>query len=505
MPTTDLERFFNDVVALTPSLASYLGQRSSDDKFENSLGPEYTAKYDALLAKYASRKNKLSSTVEDRVLAWTLDDEAARAKFRFELMPMTSFENMVLNLLFQERELYAKASPESAESRHRDMALKIDQAVENMREGMKRGLVVPRRIAKKMLASTEAATELVPGTEWATARLIAFLKKEYVQACPPKALGYCDLPGGKAMYKHLVRSNTTLPLSPEEVHAYGVEEVSRLKKAFTRLSKSMFPMEKMALGDFYARVMLDPREYLQGTKETLQAYRRVRARVQKTFKANFEYVLKKDYEIKAVSKDMESTSPAAFYMPSTYDQSYTGTFYVNARDPLGNPLYSMYALSLHEGFHHYQFQCMVEKKVPAHMIYFVDSVAYTEGIALYAEGLGDYDDDRERFGAYVMEMLRAVRLVVDTGVHWYGWSWKKSLAYMVKHLPLPRADLETELERYVCLPGQALCYSIGRRTFVELRDAFLRDGRGSIRDFHTLLLEDGVLPLQVLKEKLASH
>ena len=491
------EGFFNDVLTLTPSLASYLGDRSKDGRYENSLGPEYNKDYASLLEKYSTAPQ---AGIQGQMMAWKIKNDMARSKLPFDLLPMTSFENLILNFSFLEKEIYASKPSQDLDTRRRDMSVLVDQAIANMRLGMSSKIAVPQCICKRMIKSL-SASEALAGVEEAQARMIAFLKNEYLHACP-KDIGLCHLPCGKDMYRHLVKELTTLDITPEEAHSYGKEEVHRISQAFKALSE-----KGETLLEFYDRIMSNPGEYLKDSKATIDAYRSTRSRVRRDFSRSFAYPLKKYYSIKAVSKDMESTSPAAFYMPSSYDGKFNGTFYVNARNPKGNPRYAMYSLSLHEGFHHYQFQYMVEKRIPKHMIYFIDSVAYTEGIALYAESLGRYKDDRERFGGLMLEMLRAVRLVIDTGIHWYSWSYSKALNYMMAKLPLTKDEIVTELERYICLPAQALCYSLGRRVFIDLRTEYFKARGASIadinvlKDYHELILKDGVLPLAVLQRK----
>lgn len=200
---------------------------------------------------------------------------------------------------------------------------------------------------------------------------------------------------------------------------------------------------------------------------------------------------------------MEDSSAGAFYVPSSYRPGdFEGTFYVNTRNLRENPIYSMYSLSLHEGFHHYQSQYMIEKKVPSYMIFGISNNSYAEGIALYAEELGDYSDPVEEFGFLTSAIFRAARLVVDTGIHWYGWTWRKAVDYMTYHVPLSAGEITTEVERYICYPAQALCYSIGRKVFVENREKYLRAFPGDIKGYHRLILEDGVLPLHLITSKV---
>jgi len=488
---------------MTPSLAYYMGDKTRDDHFENSLGDEYNDAYSALIKRYAKAvkaKGPSACSIQDAVLIWKLNMEIEGDKYPLDLITTTSFENIVLDLHFVDKELYKRSTPEANRSRRADYVPILESAMGLMRKGIAKGITIPRRICKRMLRSMNEIDTVLPGLEEVVAKMKAFVRDDYLPACR-KTLGYCHMGKvGKRMYKYLVKDQTTLDISPEEVHAYGLEEVARIERGFHELKSRMGFTKTKTLSGFYRKVVNDETHYIK--TGLMNAYDQVRKRVEATWADHFNYKLHTNYALKKVPEDMQDTSAAAFYMPSS--KSYRGTFFVNTGDVHGNPKYSMYALSLHEGFHHYQYEYMVEKRVPTHMIYGIDGTAYVEGIAHYAEGLGDYSHSLEEiFGKLSYEMLRAVRLVVDTGIHWYGWSWNKALTYMRKHLPMSRTEIEEELERYVCIPGQALCYSLGRRVFMELRNKYLAvHGQGAEKAFHELILEDGVLPLEVLKKKI---
>lgn len=496
-----LESFFNEYVKLTPSLANYIGDHSMDHRIENSLGKEYISQYKQLVYKYI---NKLKSKqndhdhnccMQDIVLRWGLHMEVEGFRYSLELMPISSHNNIATDLAFTEKNMYHNSH---TPSRIQDYVNIIDTVVENMQRGMAVGLVLPRRICLKMMSDIQSVIRThgcVPGTEDATKRLLSFVQHTYLPSCR-SSIGFCSLPRGKEMYVYLVKQCTSLDITPEEVHAYGLSEVDRI-------SREIHDIGYVPKAVYYER-----------KQDVLSAYRRQRVRVTRMWKRYFPYTLKHNYRVQSVPESMEKTAAGAFYVTSTYDGKFRGTFYVNTRN-LGargreNPTYTMYVLSLHEGFHHYQFQYMIENKdrVPLHMIYGFETDAYVEGMAHYAEGLGDFKNTDEKYGKLVYEMFRAVRLVVDTGVHYYGWSWGKALAYMRKYLSsrMGEDELVTELERYICIPGQALSYSIGKKVILELREKYLNNfgsSDSSIRSFHQLILEDGILPLNVLTQKVA--
>jgi len=497
--------YFAEKLRMSPSLGSYLGDRRRDSHVEDALSPvmrdatyQLFKKYDTLLYNKTA-KDHLS--IEDEALAWEVKMGLESHQYPLEQLTMNSFHNVVIEMAFNESQMYPKRS----ESRVIDYIAILRTTISNMRAGIHNKVVLPKCICTKLLSSLRSfmkSGSVIKGTEEVLVELITFLEKEYLPACRD-TLGLCDLPKGKAMYRHLIRSQTSTNMTPEAIHAYGLKEVARIEAAFRRIQE-VLGRKKESLAHFYKWAMNQKDQYCTNDAEVMRMYKAMQKRIRETiWKDNFDYTLKTDYHIKKVAKEMEDTSAGAFYIPSSYKPGeFEGTFYVNMRDLKENPKYNMYTLSLHEGFHHYQYQYMIENRIPSHMIYGVSNNAYSEGIALYAEGLGVYDDPMEEFGHLVNDMMRAARLVVDTGLHWYGWSWKKTLDYMLEHVPLSHTEIETELERYICYPAQALCYSIGRKVFTDLRHAYLKEHPGNIKEYHRLILEDGILPLDVLKEKM---
>ena len=498
--------YFAEKLRMSPSLGSYLGDRRRDSHVEDALSPtmrdatyQLFKRYDTLLCNKKEKGHPLS--IEDAALAWEVKMGLESHQYPLEQLTMNSFHNVVIEMAFNESQMYPKPS----ESRVIDYNAILRTTISNMKAGIRNKVVLPVRICTKLLTSLHSfmkSGSAIKGTEEAIVELISFLEKEYLPACRD-TLGLCDLPKGKAMYRHLIRSQTSTNMTPEAIHAYGLKEVARIEAAFRRIQE-VLGRKRESLAHFYKWAMNRKDQYCSSDAEVMKMYKATQKRIRETiWKDNFDYSLKMDYHIKKVAKEMEDTSAGAFYIPSSYKPGeFEGTFYVNMRDLKENPKYNMYTLSLHEGFHHYQYQYMIENRIPSHMIYGISNNAYSEGIALYAEGLGIYDDPMEEFGNLVNDMMRAARLVVDTGLHWYGWSWKKTLDYMFQHVPLSHTEIETELERYICYPAQALCYSIGRKVFTDLRDAYLKEHPGDIKGYHHFILEDGILPLDVLKEKM---
>ena len=504
--------YFLDKLALYPSIASFLGDRHRDAHYENALSPEMLHKSKELFQKYHNAieaKRKKGLTMEDTALAWEVKMGLEGLKYPFQQLSMNSFNNVVSDLAFGESQFY----PHPSESRYHDYVAVLRTVIDNMKQGIASHHVLPRFICEKLITAIQQFMDdkrCIKGTEVVVSDILHFLKKEYLPACRT-TIGFCDMPQGKEMYRHLIREQTSTHMTPEAIYEYGIKEVHRLETAL-RLVQAKLPLVQAKLGGspkeslfhFYKRMLANPDYICKTTADIMKHYREIQQRIKDTvWKTNFNYTLKVDYHIKKVPKNMEESSAGAFYVPSSYRRgAFEGTFYVNTRNLRENPIYSMYALSLHEGFHHYQYQYMTENKVPSYMIYGITNNAYPEGIALYAEELGDYSDPLEEFGQLTSAIFRAARLVVDTGIHWYGWSYQKAVDYMTHHVPLSADEITTEVERYICYPAQALCYSIGRKVFVENREKYLKVFPGDIKGYHTLILEDGSLPLHLIGYKV---
>ena len=265
----------------------------------------------------------------------------------------------------------------------------------------------------------------------------------------------------------------------------------------------------LTLLQFYDKMRSDQNNYYTTSAGVLQGYENTKAKIEQLIMPKYFRTQVKPFEIKAVPKEQEEGSPAAYYYPGN-SSGRAGVFYVNTKNIKENPKFNMVALTLHEGNpgHNYQFQYALDKNIPDYRVYATDGTAYAEGWGLYAESLGDalYDQTTAEgrfnyYGRLNYEMFRALRLVVDTGIHYYGWSHKKALDYMLKYSSLEKSELDKEVERYICLPGQALAYKIGQMFISDLKTEYMKKAGADIKDFHDKVLENGVLPLKLLGEQ----
>jgi uncharacterized protein (DUF885 family) len=316
--------------------------------------------------------------------------------------------------------------------------------------------------------------------------------------------GICFLPDGEQMYGILARLHTSMTFSPDELHAMGrrfVEEVhEELKETAQRLWNTT------GITDIFERLSNDPSLRYESREEMLEHARRVVAAAEAEAPSWFAVVPDQPCVVEPVPEAEEAGMAPAYYMPGAIDGSRSGTYYLNTSKPAERHRYASEDIAFHEAVpgHHFQLTIAMETAdlVPARRVLY--DTACAEGWGLYSERLADemglYSDDLSRMGLFVADAWRASRLVVDTGLHAMGWTRDQALEWMTEHTPLPRIEVESEVDRYISYPGQALAYMVGRREIVRLRsEAADRLGtRFDLRAFHDLVLRAGILPLPAL-------
>jgi len=339
--------------------------------------------------------------------------------------------------------------------------------------------------------------------------LRAFIIDDYLPAAPEDA-GLTHVPGGDALYAHFVRTYTTTELAPDAIHELGLREVARIRAEMEALA----PQTGYggSLHDVFAQLRADPANYHASGEALLLAYRAIAKRIDPELVKVFRTLPRLPYGVVPVPAALAPDTTTAYYYPGALDGSRAGSYYVNLYRPEQRPIYEMMVLSLHECVpgHHLQIALAQELRgLPEFRRASLAYTAYVEGWGLYAESLGDemglYDDAKSKFGALTYQMWRAVRLVVDTGIHARGWSRQRATEYFLDNAAKTRLDVENEIDRYITRPGQALAYKIGELKIRELRArAQTRLGaRFDLRDFHDLILGQGALPLDVLESQVA--
>ena len=322
------------------------------------------------------------------------------------------------------------------------------------------------------------------------------------------SIAVSELPDGKAYYDFLARYYTTTELTAEQIHATGLKEVARIRAEMERVKAQTGFTGTLA--EFFTYLRTDPKFFHKTPEELLTAYRALSKRIDPELVKVFKTLPRLPYGVRPIPDNIAPDTTTAYYQPGASDGTRPGYYYVNLYKPEVRPTWEMMPLSLHEAVpgHHFQFARGLE--IPdapmfRRTAYFV---AYGEGWGLYAEQLGFemglYDDPYDHFGQLVYEMWRAVRLVVDTGMHAKGWCRDQAIAYFKDNAAKTEQDIVNEIDRYIGTPGQALAYKIGQIKISELRARATRElgPKFDLREFNDAVLETGSVPLEALERHI---
>lgn len=548
------EEYFALQLERNPIRATFLGDHRFNDRLAITIAPDWREEAEAIERRFLARAESIDPAAldHDARLSRTLfirERESAIADYRFpgHLIPLNQFYNMG-NFLAQlgsgegAQPFNTVEDYEDFLSRLEDFSRWVDQAMANMREGIERGVVQPGILMERTATQLESQVvddptesifwrpvnnfpDDIPEAErerLRTAyreaienrivsdyqRLSNFVREEYM----PHTLetdGMTGLPDGDDWYAHRVRETTTTDLSPAEIHRIGLAEVERIHGEIREV------MERVdfdgSLDEFFEFTGSDPRFYPDTQDELLQAYEDLRPRVEEAASRLFDITPDAAFEIRPVEPFREQSASGASYQRPPADGSRPGIFYVNTYDLSARPLWAVQSLFLHEAIpgHHFQIALQQEQEHLPRFRRFGGPTAFVEGWGLYAESLGSemglYEDPYQYFGMLSAELWRAIRLVVDTGLHHHGWSREDVLDYMYENSAVGEARAVSEAERYMAIPSQALAYKIGQLRIQQLR----REAANALGDdfdiqaFHNLLLTNGALPLDVLEEEVA--
>ena len=338
-------------------------------------------------------------------------------------------------------------------------------------------------------------------------RLRDYLKNQY-RPHARTSVGLGQMKGGPALYAYMVRSTTTTDMTPAQIHALGLSEVARIRSGMEAIKRKVGFQGTLA--QFFVHVREDKHFQPPSAQAFGDDFRRVKAKTETALPRLFNLVPKGGLEIRPVPDYIAKNQAGAYYQGGTPDGSRPGVFYYNTYDLPSRQTFTEETLFLHEGEpgHHFQISLAQEDAGLPAFQRFGGNTAYVEGWALYAESLGEelglYTDPYQKFGNLTDEMLRAMRLVVDTGIHAQGWSRDKAIAYMLDNSAMGRTDATAEVERYIAIPSQALAYKVGQLTIRRLRTKaeHALGPKFDVRAFHARVLEDGALPMAVLEKKV---
>ncbi|MEM9055880.1 MAG: DUF885 domain-containing protein [Pseudomonadota bacterium] len=551
--TALFDDWFEASLELNPLLATSIGDARYNDRFPNFLGPDYRRRQEAVEREYLARirtidRDRLEGQKRLSYDIFVRDRLESRAGLEFpgHLLPINQFSS--LPNFFAQLGSGKSIQPFATAVDYDNFLGRIDgfvayvaQAIVNMREGMDTGYVQPRVLMTKTLpqlathvvdtpeeslfwAPVGAMPEAIAGAErerltsaYAAAitdkvvptyaRLHAFLRDEYLPATRD-AVGMAALPDGARWYAHRVKVNTTTTLLPDEIHAIGLEEVARILDEMNTVRRTVG--FKGDLPAFFEHLKTDDAYYFDSAEAVVAGYREVGERIDALIPAYFDIFPAANYEIRPVEAFRAESSAGASYQPGSPDGSRPGVFYINTHNLRAQPRFLLETLSLHEASPGHHFQMSIQQEIDDLPMFrrFGGYTAYAEGWALYVESIGRemglFTDPYQYYGRLSDEQLRAMRLVVDTGLHHLGWSREKAIDYMLANSSMAESDVVAEVERYIAIPGQALAYKIGQRTITALRrraEARLGE-RFDIRAFHRAILIDGALPMDVLSAKI---
>ncbi len=531
-----------------PENATYNGDRRFNDRWTDrslaAIAQREAADRAALVQLHAIGRKALSSDsqLDYDTYEWQLAHGIERQKFREYLQPVGHQGGI------QTADGIAEVLPFASVKDYRDWLARlaalpgvIEQTTELMREGLKAGQVPPRvlmqrvpaQIAAQIVADPTTSAFYRPFTKFPAdvppaeraglqadaQRVIAdkvvpayrafatFFNDEYLPRTRA-GIAAADLPEGKAYYEFLAGYYTTTDLSVEQIHQIGLKEVARIRGEMEKVKvEAGF---NGSLPEFFTYLRSDPKFFIKSPDALLQAYRALAKRIDPELVKVFHTIPRQPYGVRPIPDNIAPDTTTAYYQPGAVDGSRAGFYYVNLFKPEVRPTWEMLPLSLHEAVpgHHFQFARSLElpeRPMFRRTAYFV---AYSEGWGLYAEQLGYdmglYDDPYDRFGQLTYEMWRAVRLVVDTGMHAKGWSRERAIAYFKDNAAKTDQDIVNEVDRYIGTPGQALAYKVGqlRISGLRARAKAALGNRFDLRAFNDAVLATGSVPLQALEMRI---
>jgi uncharacterized protein (DUF885 family) len=417
----------------------------------------------------------------------------------------------------------------------------IDQTIEVANRGIEKGIVLPRILMERIPAQIDAqlvengadspfyrtfetmpdsiaakeqerlraaATETIEDTVVPAYRKLARYFDETYLPATRETVGLSSLPNGSAWYEFLARRFTTTAMTPDEIHRTGLEEVKRIRGEMQQIIDEL--EFEGGFKEFLEFLRTDPQFYFDNPDDLYEAYLATSKRIDPELVKLFGTLPRMPYGVKPIPDAIAPDTTTAYYSRPAADGSRAGIYWVNLYKPEVRPKYEIEVLSVHEAMpgHHLQLAIQQELGDMPNFRRYSGFTAFVEGWGLYSESLGYdlglYKDPYSRFGALTYDMWRAVRLVVDTGIHYKGWSRQQAIDFFKDNAAKTEHDIVNEIDRYIVMPGQALAYKIGQLKILELRaqaEAALGDDF-DVREFHDVLLGAGALPLDVLQRRM---
>lgn len=545
--------YFKDYLKLEPIYATFVGVNDYNADFGGDLTEDYLKARHDLNTHYLAQMRAIDPKqlpvdlqlsydlfVYDRDMA--LVDETFPSRF----MPISQFYSTVITMV--QLGSGESAQPFNTVDDYRNWEQRVDGFIKwvtlaenRMNQGIESKVVLPRVLVERIIPQLDAmlTTDATQSIFYSpiqhfpesfseqdkaelTTRYQAMIAERIVPALTnlrdyfkqtylPKSRatdGWSGLPNGKAWYQHLANSHTTTTMSVDEIHQIGLSEVARILSEMDKVREQVG--FKGDLKAFFASLSSEPQYFYSDRQGLIDGYMVLKDKINQVLPNYFNVMPKADYVVKPVESFREQSAAGASYESPAVDGSRPGVFYINTYNLKAQPKWGMTTLSLHEAApgHHFQIAIKQELTGVPEFQRFSGYTAFEEGWALYAEYLGIemglFTDPYQYFGKLSDEMLRAMRLVVDTGLHSKGWSREQAIQYMKDNSPMAESDIVAEVERYMAIPGQALSYKVGQLKILALRaraEKALGD-KFDLKAFHDQILTSGSLPMAVMENKI---
>lgn len=506
-----------------------------------------------MLRSYSRQSQSKGQLLSTDILDYFIDDQVRGERFRYHNYPLNQMfgvQSELPNFMLTLHPVDGKANARNYARRLSKFGVRLDQVLEGLHTREAKGCIPPRFVIRRVLdemiafAGTPARecplytvfAEKLGKLKLSEAERQAFLAAAeqeiektvypayrkliaYFTELEPKATtddGVWKLPDGEAYYAYTLRSNTTTDLTPEEVHQIGLSEVARIQGEMKAILAGLgYPdvdiaqqMQAFAKEERFLYPNTD-----EGRADCLADYQKILDHVNQNLGQVFDLRPTAGVKVERIPEFKEKTSPGAYYQYASMGGDRPGVFFANLRDMSEVPKFGMQTLAYHEGIPGHHFQIAIAQAMKGLPVFrqLVPFTAYTEGWALYAEKLagelGFYEDDYSKLGYLASELFRAVRLVVDTGIHYKRWTREQAIEYMESSTGTAHESVVSEIERYIVMPGQACAYKIGEIKIVALRQK-AKDALGErfdLRQFHNVILSGGAMPLSLLEQAVDGY
>ncbi len=546
-------------IALSPMFQTYLGDKTDYDKWDDLSKEKEEAGHERTKARLQFLKDSVNYNALDeatklsyKLALQQMEDDIADYQYRLYNYPvnqMFGMHSQVPSFLINMHQITDKSDAEAYISRLNGVNSMFDQLIVNLKEREEAGIMPPKFVFPRAIESSsnilkgkpfensgekstlladftsklenldiskeekealiaDAEKAMIVSLKPAYGKLTAFLEGQSERATTDQ--GAWKFPNGEAYYNNALARTTTTDMTSDDIHELGLTEVKRIHAEMNAIKEKVG--FKGTLQEFFTFMKVDKQFYYPDTKEGREEYMKTATMLIDSMKGRLDELFlrkpKADMIVKAVEPFREKSAGKAFYQAPALDGSRPGTYYANMYDIMAMPKYQMEALAYHEGIPgHHMERAMSQELTDIPMFRKMGGyTAYTEGWGLYTEFLpkemGMYSDPYSDFGRLAMELWRACRLVVDTGIHTKKWTREEGIKYYVDNTPNAESDAIKMVERHIVMPSQATAYKVGMNKILEVReDAKTKLGdKFDIREFHGVVLDNGAVPLNVLED-----